>query len=87
MVGYERPILTRLEVDATWDSATQTGGILDMYQPQTTRGGHAVALIGYNATSFIVRNSWGKPWGDKGYAYASWSYAQAAFTEAYGVSL
>ena len=81
------PILTRLEVDATWDSATQTGGILDMYQPQTTRGGHAVALIGYNATSFIVRNSWGKPWGDKGYAYASWSYAQAAFTEAYGVSL
>lgn len=81
------PILTRLDVDATWDSATQNGGKLDMYQPQTTRGGHAVALIGYDSTSFIVRNSWGTGWGDKGYAYASWSYAQAAFTESYGVSL
>ncbi|HVG17529.1 MAG TPA: C1 family peptidase [Blastocatellia bacterium] len=79
------PILTRLDVDATWDGATQNGGVLDLYQPQTTRGGHAVALVGYNATSFIVRNSWGEGWGDKGYAYASWSYAQAAFTEAYGV--
>jgi C1A family cysteine protease len=80
------PILTRLDVDATWDSATDNHGILDMYQPQTARGGHAVALVGYNATSFSVRNSWGKEWGDKGFAYASWSYAQAAFTEAYGVS-
>jgi Papain family cysteine protease len=81
------PILTRLDVDATWDSATEHNGILDMYQPQTVRGGHAVALVGYNATSFIVRNSWGKTWGDKGFGYASWSYAQAAFTEAYGVAL
>ncbi len=81
------PILTRLGVDATWDSAAQNHGNLDMYQPQTVRGGHAVALVGYTATSFIVRNSWGTGWGDKGYGYASWSYAQAAFTEAYGVSL
>lgn len=81
------PILTRLDVDATWDAATNNHGILDMYQPQTARGGHAVALVGYNATSFIVRNSWGKEWGDKGFAYASWSYAQAAFTEAYGVAV
>ena len=81
------PILTRLEVDATWDNATQTKGKLDIYQPQTARGGHAVSLVGYTATGFIVRNSWGESWGDKGFGYASWSYAQAAFTEAYGASL
>ena len=81
------PILTRLDVDATWDSASDNHGVLDMYQPQTARGGHAVALVGYTATSFIVRNSWGTSWGDKGFAYASWSYAQAAFTESYGVAL
>ena len=81
------PILTRLDVDATWDSAADHHGILDMYQSETARGGHAVALVGYNATSFIVRNSWGTGWGDKGFGYASWSYAQAAFTEAYGVAL
>jgi C1A family cysteine protease len=81
------PILTRLEVDTTWDNALQTAGVLDTYQPPT-RGGHAVALVGYTTTAFIVRNSWGTTsWGDKGFGYASWSYAQTAFTEAYGVSL
>ncbi|MFN2438920.1 MAG: C1 family peptidase [Chitinophagaceae bacterium] len=81
------PILTRLDVDATWDTATDNKGKLEIYQPQTARGGHAVALVGYTSKAFIVRNSWGTTWGDKGFAYASFSYAQAAFTESYGVSL
>ena len=86
-LATQGPILTCLEVDATWDGASDTGGELAVYQPQTARGGHAVALVGYTANAFIVRNSWGRSWGDKGYAYASWSYAQAAFTEAYGVTI
>ena len=81
------PILTRLNVDATWDNADATQGKLDVYQPQTTRGGHAVALVGYTPDRFIVRNSWGATWGDKGFGYASLAYAQAAFTEAYGITL
>jgi hypothetical protein len=81
------PILTRLDVDATWDSATSTSGNLDEYQPDTKRGGHAVAIIGYKPDRFIVRNSWGTGWGDKGFAYASLAYAQEAFTEAYGVEV
>jgi hypothetical protein len=80
------PILTRLDVDATWDNATATDGNLDVYQPDTTRGGHAVALVGYTPDHFIVRNSWGTGWGDGGFGYASDAYAQAAFTESYGVS-
>lgn len=82
------PILTRLDVDATWDNALATHGNLDMYQPTTVRGGHAVALVGYTPDRFIVRNSWGTElWGDEGFGYASMAYAQAAFTEAYGVSV
>jgi C1A family cysteine protease len=46
-----------------------------------------VALVGYRAGAFIVRNSWGTGWGDKGFAYASLAYAQDAFTEAYGVEV
>ena len=79
------PILTRLSVDSTWDKATATKGTLDVYKPKTARGGHAVALVGYTPDSFIVRNSWGTSWGDRGFAYASLAYAQEAFTEAYGV--
>ena len=81
------PILTRLDVDSTWDQADLTNGRLDTYNPETARGGHAVALVGYTRDRFIVRNSWGTGWGDKGFAHASLAYAQEAFTEAYGVSL
>lgn len=34
-------------------------------------GGHAVLLCGYDndTKTFLVRNSWGEDWGDKGYCY------------------
>jgi len=82
------PILTRLDVDATWDNALKTKGKLDVYLPKTRRGGHCIALVGYTNDRFIVRNSWGtKAWGDLGFGYASLAYARDAFTEAYGVSI
>ncbi len=81
------PILSRLDVDKTWDNATSTRGRLETYRPETTHGGHAIALVGYTPEHFIVRNSWGTRWGDKGFAYASTAYAAAAFVEAYGVAL
>lgn len=82
------PILTRLDVDDTWSNAKTTQGMLDVYQADTTDGGHAVALVGYTPDRFIVRNSWGATqWGDQGFGYASLAYAQAAFVEAYGVSV
>ncbi len=85
-ISHNGPILVRLDVDKTWDSVT-SNGILSTYNPSSTRGGHAVALVGYDQNQFIVRNSWGTAWGDKGYAYASNAYTLAAFTEAYGISV
>lgn len=81
------PILTRLNVDRTWDNARLTNGRLETYQPNTVRGGHAVCLVGYTPDHFIVRNSWGDDWGDNGFGYASNAYAAVAFTEAYGAVL
>lgn len=81
------PILTRLDVGETWDNATRTNGRLNVYKPKTARGGHAIALVGYTRDRFIVRNSWGIGWGGRGFGYASIAHAQAAFTEAYGVSI
>jgi C1A family cysteine protease len=85
-IAENGPILTRLDVDATWAKAADTGGNLDTYKEETAGRGHAVALVGYTPDRFIVRNSWGTDWGDKGFGYASLAYAQDAFTEAYGVS-
>ena len=30
-------------------------------------GGHAISIVGWNKTGFIIRNSWGKYFGSKGY--------------------
>jgi len=79
------PILSRLDVDETWQNAEDTGGNLDTYKPETAEGGHAVALVGYTPDRFIVRNSWGTDWGSEGFGFASLKYAEAAFSEAYGV--
>lgn len=86
-LAFNGPILTRLDVDQTWYQATTNKGALDEYipLPPGQSGGHAVALVGYDEKRFIVRNSWGTGWGDKGFAYASNNYAATAFTEAYGV--
>lgn len=85
-LAFHGPILTRLEVDDTWQDVSSNGN-LDEYHADSADGGHAVAFVGYTADRFIVRNSWGTGWGDKGFAYASLEYAQAAFTEAYGVAV
>jgi C1A family cysteine protease len=39
-------------------------------------GGHAVCAVGFddNKQVFIVRNSWGDNWGDKGYFYMPYSF-------------
>lgn len=44
-------------------------------QSSSKIGGHAYAVVGYNADGFIVQNSWGNDWGYKGFAvlrYKDW---------------
>ena len=31
------------------------------------QGGHCISIIGWNKNGFIIRNSWGSSWGNKGY--------------------
>jgi papain like protease/uncharacterized protein DUF4384 len=47
------------------------------------RGGHAIAIIGYDEKRQAMRimNSWGRRWGDRGYAWVS--YAEFVDQEAY----
>jgi len=57
-------------------SVAKTGIVL---MPKTTDkfiGGHAVVICGYddNKEQFILRNSWGNYWGDKGYFYLPYAY-------------
>lgn len=83
------PILAALHVDASWDDASDHGGKIDTFKPNTVRGGHAICIVGYRTDGrFIVRNSWGTNWGDKGFGYLKPSYIAAAFfDESYSVSV
>ncbi len=67
------------EVEAIYASARvhegwQVRGVKNGIIPFKTRsiGGHAFAIVGYNADGFLVQNSWGPAWGDNGVAL--WTY-------------
>lgn len=38
------------------------------------RGGHAMCCIGWNKDGWIIQNSWGSWWGDKGKCYLPYEY-------------
>lgn len=45
----------------------------DFWHGDQKLGGHAILIIGYNEKGFIIRNSWGKGWADKGYTVVPYS--------------
>jgi len=58
-------------------NAVASTGIVPLPGKNSTfLGGHAVVVVGYDDTKkvWIVRNSWGSSWGDKGYFYLPYSY-------------
>lgn len=38
------------------------------------KGNHAMCLIGWNKDGWIIQNSWGKSWGEKGLLYLPYDY-------------
>jgi len=62
------------------DPSVANTGIMPMPNVNTEQllGGHAVCIVGYDdhKQHFIVRNSWGPDWGDKGYFYMPYGIIQ-----------
>lgn len=45
----------------SYGGGTYTGGCTSM--------NHAVNVVGYDSSTYLIRNSWGKSWGDSGYMH------------------
>ncbi|SEP25402.1 C1 family peptidase [Propionispora vibrioides] len=78
-LAEELPVVIGIKVYDSFESdeVAQTG-LVPMPNPGKEQylGGHAVLIVGYDDSSkvFIVRNSWGTSWGDKGYCYLPYQY-------------
>jgi len=61
---------------------TPETGVMTLPCPKEPRlGGHALLAVGYNDNKqvFIVRNSWGEEFGDKGYCYIPYEFFTGTF--------
>lgn len=60
-------------------NAVASTGIVPMPLPsEQVLGGHSVLIVGYDDANswYIVRNSWGEEWGDKGYCYMPYQFIE-----------
>lgn len=72
------PVVFGFNVFSSFESASvaRTGIVPMPKKNEKNIGGHCVVLVGYDDVNqrFIVRNSWGTGWGDKGYCYMPYAY-------------
>ena len=72
------PVVVGISVYESFESAdvAKTGIVPIPDLNEQLQGGHAVLIVGYDLQKkiYIVRNSWGADWGDKGYFYLPFEY-------------
>lgn len=74
------PIAFALNTFDSFDEATESKGRVPTPKRaeavRDTHGWHAMLCVGYldKDQMFIVRNSWGREWGDQGYCYIPYKY-------------
>jgi hypothetical protein len=75
--GY--PVIFGISLFESFDKHKRRG-VVPLPSPREasreSHGGHAMLCVGYSDPDrvFIVRNSWGEDWGDKGYCYIPYDY-------------
>jgi C1A family cysteine protease len=77
--GY--PFVVGIEIYSSFESqSVAKTGYVPMPNTLTEQflGGHAIICLGYNDNLYggvwIMKNSWGSSWGDRGYFYLPYAY-------------
>jgi Papain family cysteine protease len=82
------PFVAGVPVTTDWEGVGRDGIIPDKGKGQEL-GGHALFIVGYDNSSrmFKFKNSWGKAWGDNGFGYFSYDFAEHRMWAAVGTDL
>lgn len=76
--GY--PIVFGTALDETFNNIKEHG--LPMPPPShSIIGNHAMVIVGYDRDKFLVRNSWGKFWGNDGYFWMSQEWLNSSHVQ------
>ena len=75
-LAQKLPIVFGAVLYESFNEAEKTAVVDIPAEGESVIGGHAMMIAGYHQKKeeFIVRNSWGTGWGDKGYCYLPWAY-------------
>ena len=63
------PVHVAINTGANFSDVGRDGIFNAAEAPSGRHGRHAMLVVGYTGNFFIVKNSWGENWGDKGYCY------------------
>ena len=77
-INDNKPVVIGITVYDNFNYVSKNNPIIESPPSQEYGGGHAMTIVGYNIDKqqFLVKNSFGKGWGDRGYAWLPFKYVE-----------
>lgn len=76
LMKYKLPVSLGLNANNTaWGGTVVRANNYVIQEPTGSRLGHLMALVGWEPRGWIIENSWGESWGDKGRAIVPYNHS------------
>ena len=78
-VNDNKPVVIGVTVYDNFDYISKSDSVIQKPDNSDQGGGHAMTVVGYDMAKrqFLVKNSFGRDWGDSGYAWLPFDYAES----------